>query len=227
MTSGMTGQGPSPTRGGRSQLTIRDAIEAHLYPTPPRHGVQYKSSLIALLTDARGATGRDLDTGSVVTHDHTRSWLGATGYLILLDQVGTCFQRVGAKVPADNPIARALKQFSHVTDDARMDAIYALRHALAHDYALYNTNSKHPNRQHAFNFTADAHTPLVVLPHRPWSGSYNAIRREEVTVVNLRALGDLGEAVVANLRQLHEQQRLGITMDIAEFMVRYGLYYAV
>jgi hypothetical protein len=30
---------------------------------------------------------------------------------------------------------------------------------------------------------------------------------------------------VANLRQLHERQRLDITMDLAEFMVRYGLYY--
>ena len=71
---------------GMRQLTIKDAIPAHLYPTRPRLGVQYKSSLIALLTDARGATGRDLDTGSVVSPDHTRSWLGATGYLILLDR---------------------------------------------------------------------------------------------------------------------------------------------
>jgi hypothetical protein len=221
----MTGQGPSPTSGGRNRLTIREAIRAHLYPTPPRHGIQYKSSLIALLTDARGATGRHLDTGSVVTPDHTRSWLGATGYLILLDQVGTCFQRAGTKVAADNPIARALKQFSHVADDTRVDAIYALRHGLAHDYALFNANSKHPNRQHAFNFTADAHTPLVVLPQRPWSGSYSAIHHQEITVINLRALGDLAEEVVANLRQLHEQQSLGITMGIAEFMIRYGLYY--
>ena len=213
---------------GMRQLTIKDAITAHLYPTRPRLGVQYKSSLIALLTDARGATGRDLDTGSVVSPDHTRSWLGATGYLILLDQVGTCFRQTGVNVAADNPIARALKQFSHVTDDARVDVIYALRHALAHDYALFNANSRHPSRQHAFNFTADDHTPLVVLPRRAWNGSYDAstpIAPEETTVVNLRALGDLCEEVVANLRQLHERQRLGITIDLAEFMVRYGLYY--
>jgi hypothetical protein len=213
---------------GMRQLTIKDAITAHLYPTRPRLGVQYKSSLIALLTDARGTTGRDLDTGSVVSPDHTRSWLGGTGYLILLDQVGTCFRQAGLSVVADNPIARALKQFSHVTDDAHVDVIYALRHALAHDYALFNANSKHLSRQHAFNFAADDHTPLVVLPRRPWNGSYDAstpIAPEETTVVNLRALGDLGEEVVANLRQLHERQRLDITMDLAEFMVRYGLYY--
>jgi hypothetical protein len=213
---------------GMMQLTIEDAIAAHLYPTRPRLGVQYKSSLIAVLTDARGATGRDPDTGSVVSPDHTRSWLGATGYLILLDQVGTCFRQAGVNVVADNPIARALKQFSHVTDDARVDVIYALRHALAHDYALFNANSKHPSRQHAFNFTADDDTPLVVLPRRAWNGSYNAstsIAPEETTVVNLRALGDLCEEVVANLRRLHERQRLGITMGLAEFMVRYGLYY--
>jgi hypothetical protein len=213
---------------GMSQPTIRDAIAAHLYPTPPRLGAQYKSSLIALLTDARGATGRDLDTGSVVNPEHTRSWLGATGYLILLDQVGTCFRQAGMNVAADNPIARALKQFSQVTDDACVDAIYALRHALAHDYALFNANSKHPSRQHAFNFTADGHTPLVVLPQRAWGGSYDAsvpVPPEETTLVNLRALGDLGEEVVANLRQLHGRQGLDITMGVAEFMVRYGLYY--
>lgn len=211
-----------------SQVTIRNAITAHLYPTPPRRGVQYKSSLIAVLTDARGATGRNPDTGSVVNPDNTRSWLGATGYLILLDQVGTCFLRAGMHVAADNPIARALKQFSHVTDDAHVDAIYALRHALAHDYALFNANSKHPSRQHAFNFTSDDHTPLVVLPRRPWSGSYDAgasIPLEEITVVNLQALGDLAEEVVANLRQLHGRQRLDITMGVSEFMIRYGLYY--
>jgi hypothetical protein len=98
----------------------------------------------------------------------------------------------------------------------------------AHDYALFNANSRHPSRQHAFNFTADDHTPLVVLPRRAWNGSYDAstpIAPEETTVVNLRALGDLCEEVVANLRQLHERQRLGITIDLAEFMVRYGLYY--
>jgi hypothetical protein len=121
-------------------------------------------------------------------------------------------------VVTDNPIAPALKQFSHVTDDARVDVIYALRHALAHDYALFNANSKHPSRQHAFNFTADDDTPLVVLPRRAWNGSYNAstsIAPEETTVVKLRALGDLCEEVVANLRRLHERQRLGITMIAA------------
>jgi hypothetical protein len=213
---------------GMRQLAIKDAITAHLYPTRPRFGVQYKSSLIALLTDARSAAGRDPDTGLVVSPDHTRSWLGATGYLILLDQVGTCFRQVGVSVVADNPIARAVKQFSHITDDARVDVIYALRHALAHDYALFNANSKHPGRQHAFNFTADDHTPLVVLPRRPWNGSYDAdspIAPEETTVVNLQALGDLCEEIVATLRRLHERERLDITLDLAEFMVRYGLYY--
>lgn len=209
-------------------LAVKDAITAHLYPTRPHFGLQYKSSLIALLTDARGATGRDLDTGLVVSPDHTRSWLGATGYLILLDQVGTCFRQIGVSVAADNPIAHALKQFSHMTDDAHVDVIYALRHALAHDYALFNANSKHLSRQHAFNFTADDHTPLVVLPQRAWNGSYDVntlIAPEQTTVVNLRALGDLCEEVVANLRRLHERERLDITMDLAEFMVRYGLYY--
>ena len=33
------------------QLTINDAIAAHLYPSRPRLGVQYMSSLIAVLTD--------------------------------------------------------------------------------------------------------------------------------------------------------------------------------
>lgn len=65
---------------------------------------------------------------------------------------------------ADNAITRALRSFSEIQDSARLDAIYALRHAFAHDYALFNPNTKTPSRQHAFNFRADGFSPLIALP---------------------------------------------------------------
>jgi hypothetical protein len=149
-------------------------------------------------------------------------------YLILLDQVGKCFRLTGSDGFGDVAIVRAVYAFSDVKDRAILDALYALRNALAHDHSLFNPSVKVPSRRHVFNLTADHTTPLISFPNRPWSGTYdlnNLPPADEITLVNLLKIGDLGEAVVNRVGQLNQtggvELRPPLTID--EFRLRYGL----
>lgn len=211
--------------GDRVDLTT--ALRAHLYPHQPVNGLQYKSSLIALLGDARGAADRDGETGEVEPGKRSASWLGAVGYLVLLDQVGTCFKVRGQRDVNERAFVHAVRTFSHVRDDLTVLALYALRCALAHDYALYNDGGgARPLLRHAFNFCADTTSPLVQLPARTWSGTYGgAPAADETTIVNLRKVGDLAEQVVAELRARHVAGTLDVRLPLDQFHMRYGLAY--
>lgn len=207
----------------------KEATKAHLHRSPPINGVQYQSSFMAILQDARAAADRDLDTGVVVQGKQSVSWLAATGYLVLLGQIGTCFTTRNIQAIADNnAVIRALKYFSHVQDDPTLEALVALRNALSHDYGLFNRDDKSPLRHHAFNYGAGEATPLVQLPVRPWSGRWDTnIPEEETTIVNLRKVGDLAEEVVTTLRSNYEAEDLVMRLPLAEFRVRYGMRYRV
>jgi hypothetical protein len=122
----------------------RAAIERHLYECEPAAGMKYQSSLIAILGDARGAANRDGE-GRVKPNKRSQSWLGATAYLIMLDQVGKVFKVNGAPDTFDHPIGLAISHFTPIQDEAIIEALYALRCALAHDYSLFNRD-KHGTR---------------------------------------------------------------------------------
>jgi hypothetical protein len=183
------------------------AIHIHLHDWPTVNGTRLRSSLIALRRDARGAAQRDLDTGEVVAGAHSMSWVGCIGYLILLDQIGTCFRLKGNNGHGDTAIVRAVHSFSDVKDQATLDVLYALRNALTHDFSLFNGHSDNPSRRHALNFLIGEDPPLVVrFPTRPWSGTYdlnNPPSEDEITVVNIRKVGDLAEGIVRRLQELN------------------------
>jgi hypothetical protein len=67
------------------------AIKLHLSYHPPAEGIHIFSGFTAALRDARTAAGRD-ELGKKVDHTKYGSWLGAIGYMALLDQIGTCFK---------------------------------------------------------------------------------------------------------------------------------------
>lgn len=206
-------------------------IDQHLYDRPPANGIKYISSLMALLNDTRAQAERD-DNGQLLSGKRGQSWLAATGYLVLLDQVGTSFQVKGKKGFGDHPIIWAVHSFSSAQDVPTLDALYALRCALAHDYSLINPNTNMPSRRHLFNLIADATTPLITFPKTPWSGTYdltNPPTADEITLVNLQKVGDLAEEVVAKLRELHANKELEIRppMTVDQFHLRYGLVYQV
>jgi hypothetical protein len=207
----------------------KEAIKAHLYQSPPVNGVQYQSSFMAILRDARGAAERDLDSGAIGPGKQSVSWLAATGYLVLLGQIGTCFTTHNIQAIVDNnAIIRALRYFSHVQDEPTLEALVALRNALTHDYGLFNRDDKRPLRHHAFNYGAGETLPLVRLPVGRWSGRWDTnIPEEETTIVNLRKVGDLAEEVVATLRSSYEAENLMMRLPLAQFRVRYGMRFRV
>lgn len=207
---------------------VHDAITRHLYDREPVNGVKYSSSLIALLGDARAAAGRDSD-GRLRPGRRGESWLAASGYLGLLDQVGTSFTLVGtaATKPA---IHHALRTFSRVQDEPTIEALFALRCALVHDYSLANVPLNGRNaaaRTHFFRLTADATTPLIKLPSTRWDGNYASVTPENETLVNLQKVGDVAEGVVARLRTEHQSERLDTCLDLPEFERRYGICFRV
>src|SRR5437667_79257 len=83
-----------------------------------------------------------------------------------------CFRPVGSLVDQGKTIAHALLHFAHLQDESTIEALYALRNALAHDYALFSYNKDRPARSHAFNYCADTVSPLVTLPSVAWGGVY-------------------------------------------------------
>jgi hypothetical protein len=205
---------------------VRAAITLHLYDRDPVNGVKYVSSLIAFLTDARKAAGRDSD-GRLQAGQRGESWLAATAYLGLLDQIGTSFTVVGTS-PTGRAIEHALRTFSAVKDQPTLDALYALRCALVHDYSLANPpykGQKASSLTHFFRLTADSTTPLVQFPSVRWDGDYAKVFRENETLVNLQKVGDLAEDVVARLRADHRTGTLDICLDLDEFERRYGICY--
>jgi hypothetical protein len=208
-------------------VTAAEAISTHLRDQPPVNGVQCRSSLVALLRDARGVADRDLESGHVMDGHSSQSWLAAAAYLVLLDQIGSCFKGAGTPAPTTGTVAHALLSFSGVGRREAL-ALYALRNALAHDYSLFNPNPNVDELRHAFNYTADLRAPLVVFPARVWSGSYAAAPPpDETTIVNLRRVGDVTEGVVERLRELHASGDLELLMSVDEFVWRYRLCFYV
>jgi hypothetical protein len=161
------------------------------------------SSFRALLRDARAATGRDLDTGEVLPEreGHSRSWLGALAYLVLLDQLGGALRTHDAvEVPREGSFFTALRLFAPEVGERDRYALYALRCSLAHHYTLFNDN-RDPRLQHRFNLNPEPSAILVLVPpdDRRWDGQMTEASRGGPTIVGLRALGDLLERIVHRL----------------------------
>jgi len=168
------------------------------------------SALIRALGNIRKETGRDKNGLKILGEDHG-SWLGAIGYMVILDQIGNCFRpRTRLTLHNLSSIQKALRYFTHL-GHRRINAIYALRCALAHDYSLCNYH-KNQSLQHRFVVTQGESPPLVKLPRVPWDGDILKNERRNVTVVNLEKLGDLVETIYKRLIALHKHNSLEISL---------------
>jgi hypothetical protein len=180
------------------------SLWAHLTFTAPTEGARI-STLAAQIRDARGAVGRDLDSGHYLNpadEAHAASWLGAVGYLLLLDQIGTCFAVAGGTDQSPQEIKRALEYFApdRVAPD-EINALYALRCSLAHNYSLVNMPPNVNKADMYYRFRLHpAPAPHVAITHaNQWDGSLKGIVSDgsQDTEVSLRALGDLVEEIAA------------------------------
>lgn len=208
------------------KITDEDAIALHLAQITRTDTVTLFSGFIGALRDARKFTLRDQDNGVKIPKnscgDHG-SWLGAIGYLALLDQIGTCFKPKGVATFKGNSISKALGYFTNLDSDT-IDAIYALRCALAHDYSLLNRSHKH-NLVHHFALHQSSSHPLVIPPKLRWDGNILNLTRDNVTYVNLEALGDCVEGIYQTLNNLSAQSLLEIELPGGgvELAVRYSI----
>jgi hypothetical protein len=208
----------------------RQAILAHLTNLIQSENINYFSGYVAALRDARKFTKRNQENGQKLTDDsfgNHGSWLGAIGYLSLLDQIGKCFKPAhAAAINSENSISKSLKYFAAHIPYAEVDAIYALRNAFAHDYSLYNINNNRRSFAHHFTVIQSPEHPLVILPQIQWDGNTGNRAQNNVTVVNLEALGDTVEQICLQLLQLANDNALEVTLigGSDELIQRYSFY---
>lgn len=207
-------------------ITDNDAIKLHLSGLHSDNQFVYFSSFIAALRDARKFTGREMDTGIKMSGygDHG-SWLGAIGYMTLMDQIGKCFRPVSqTKITDANSITKCLRYFTTLSNE-EIDAIYALRCAFAHDYSLLNISTTKPQLNHRFTVYQGNEGNVVTLPSSAWDGDRNSDDMNTITLVNLEGLGDLVESICRHLLYLSDRNELVIDLKggVEELTSRYGI----
>jgi hypothetical protein len=205
-----------------------EALKLHFSNLTETKDFTFFSGFTAALRDARKFTKRNQDNGTKLTGDafgDHGSWLGTIGYLSLLDQVGKCFKPLNSNLLTLNAITKALKYFTALTDK-EIDAIYALRCGFAHDFSLFNLNPNNPSLTHYFLVNQGIQTPVVTLPQILWDGNHSNKTPQNVTIINLEALGDLVENIVKKLKQMTNDNELEVTLQDGsdELIHRYSFY---
>jgi len=144
-----------------------------------------------------------------------------------LDQIGKCFKpTAAAQIATGNSINKALKYFANNLPNLEVDSIYALRNAFAHDYSLYNIHPTKPSYTHHFRVLKSPVHPLVRLPQVQWDGNIKNRIPNNMTVINLEALGDTVEGICAQLLQLADENTLEVILNGGsdELIQRYSFY---
>jgi len=209
-------------------LTKEKVIKYHLsLKTKLDENVDVFSSLVALLRDCRELTGRNTETGKRNhSHDKDKSdnWLGAIGYLTVLDQIGKCYRLTKKEQITNNSIIKALKYFSDLDED-EIFAIYALRCSFAHDYSLFNINTNKKGFTHHFTVTGHGYHRIINLPSKPWDGDFGNRKVDNMTVINIPLLTDLIEDIINKLKSFIHSGELELEISPQEIKDRYLLFY--
>jgi hypothetical protein len=189
---------PAPSRLLALWLNLPLRIET------PQGPILNRSSLEANLADCRDLTKRDPKTGAGLPGQSSGSWLGAIGYLVLLDQIGGAVRNLQPRrtLTGSSGFERALADFTEKTDDEAI-CLYALRNSLAHHYSLVNvpppwvSAARRPGLTRLFTLTRGA-PALIDWPASGWRLSKpNGV---DATTVDVTLLGDLVEEAVREMR---------------------------
>ena len=191
------------------------AILSHLADSPPiqlSDGNKLKiiSGFAACLKDTRVATGRDPQSGTMVDPQKAGSWLGNIGYMVLLDQIGSCFKPRNVQFVQGNAIKKALSHFTSLSIEEK-NILYALRCALAHDYSLCNINQAKPELTHNFVLTNGSNV-LIKRPTAQWDGDYQSRNADNQTLVDLQEVGSLVEDICKKLSELASKNELEVIL---------------
>ena len=203
----------------------KDAIYSFLSP-PYGDEVQFYSSLWQGLLDCRAATNRSAETGQKLPDMIHDSMVGALGYLVLVDLIGTCLTRkdfVPSRIGEGQPFVHALEAFCRDLSSDQISTLYALRCALAHDFSLYNVHPTKPELTFFFQLISNADAPLIQPAKSRWSGVYAERSSDNVTCVGITKVGDLVEEIYNTLKSLAENDDLVIRLDGGETKCTYAM----
>lgn len=210
-------------------------IKAHLHLNSEKdeNGRTSESSLVHALRNIRLITERDQDTGVATPDGYLGNWIGAIGYITILDQIGKCYRPLSQERISDanmSPIKKALFYFNFTNLNGKeIDAIYALRNAFHHDFSLLNLDEGRRRAKYIHHFQVNAHPTdrIIRLPFTPWDGNIDNRNNENATYVNLQALGDLVEKVYAELIKLESKGELILELagGETELKARYIFYH--
>ncbi|MEA3476079.1 MAG: hypothetical protein U9R23_06555 [Candidatus Cloacimonadota bacterium] len=171
------------------------------------------SSFNMALYEIRRVTKRDELTGQRNFSYENNSWLGAIGYMSLLDMIGACFKPQDTTTIDENrDFVRALKYFSEDLTEDEMLALYALRCALTHDFSLCNYNPNNPKLSHIFILRIGNNDKVVKLPTTSWDGSYDNRTEDNQTIIDIEIFGDIVEAICKKIASLAKQNKLEIIL---------------
>lgn len=146
-----------------------------------------------------------------------------------MDQVGTAVKlRPRGRPPNPKnynqvPIARCLRSFApRALTERTIQALYALRCSLAHNFSLFNEGKGNWAKELTFHFglRADDSSPLVQHATRRWEGVPGAARRSTRTWVNLEALGDLAEGCAENVIKAFDAGQLASRLPADKLVER-------
>lgn len=104
-----------------------------------------------------------------------------------------------------------------------IDALYALRCSLAHNFSLFNEGQGRRASELTFHFAlrADATSPLVSHAKRRWPSTPGQATGANRTWINLEALGDLAEGCAAGVLAAFASGRLATRLTPDELIERY------
>ncbi len=167
------------------------------YPRKYQDGKTWKSPYMAALIDARRVAARNIRTGKKLNREHG-CWLGALGYMALVDHVGGVI-KLKNENNNENDFISALKYFTQLNDKERK-AIYSLRCSFAHNYHLYNNSTKDKDKIHHFMVTSGSMSnDLIIFPEEKWDGKHETKNDKNKTIINLELFGDLVEVMHKNI----------------------------
>lgn len=168
-------------------------------------GKEIRSCLTMALRSARKHTGRDINTGKdilgLLTEEnvvndiyYAEYFTGLTVYLILLDQIGCIFKKVGYKEgQKTNGIQIALENFSTLNPD-QIKALRALRNSLTHNFGLTSAEdsrkkAKNKKKEQLYKFCLYYDkNQLPVIPNMTWDGDYNDKTDNTDTIILINSL---------------------------------------
>lgn len=170
------------------------------------------SSFNMALYEIRRITKRDKLTGKRNSSYENCSWLGAIGYMSLLDMIGACFKPKNKTTIEENrDFVRALKYFSEGLTEDQMLALYALRCAFMHDFSLCNNHSD-PKLSHIFIIRIGNNDNVVELPATYWDGRYDNKSKNNQTIVYIEKFGDIVEEICKKIVLLAKNNELKIIL---------------